>query len=120
MGMTQTDKNKQLKRNAIRLRMELGWSERRIGKELGADKQTVHRWVKIVRQVTPNIVRQDSLVHHNSTSKVPHNSPLALNKVHVMDCVTGLGRLPHNPIYKHNNLKNIPHFSTYLSILAYP
>jgi len=98
MGRIQTDKNKQLKRDAIKLRQDLGWSERRIGEELGVSNDTIHNWLQINKQFTHVIIKQSRHVLDNSTSKVLHNPPLALNRVHVMDCVTGLGRLPHNYI----------------------
>jgi len=95
MGRTLTDDRKQLRRDAIKLRQDLGWSERRIGEELGVSNDTIHNWLQINKQFTHVIIKQSRHVLDNSTSKVLHNPPLALNRVHVMDCVTGLNRLPH-------------------------
>jgi hypothetical protein len=41
MGMTQTDKNKQLKRNAIRLRMELGAKEGLVRNWVPTNRQSI-------------------------------------------------------------------------------
>jgi site-specific DNA-methyltransferase (adenine-specific) len=72
---TLTPERQQLRDDAIRLRQELGWSERRIASHLSLPRPTINRWV----------ARFDTL-------NVAHNS------VNIMDCVTGMAKLPHDSI----------------------
>ena len=72
MGMTQTDENKQLKRDAIKLRQDLGWSIDKISVHLNTPHTTIQDWV-----------------YGYSESKAYDNFTPALNKVNVMDCGEG-------------------------------
>ena len=79
MARTLTPERQKLKQDAIRLRRELGWSERRIARHLTIDYRTIHRWLP-----------------HNGRHNMPHILPL--NHVHIMDCLQGMGKLPHDYI----------------------
>jgi len=82
MGRTLTPERQKQKSDAIRIRQELGWSERQIMAHLSLPRRTIRRYVG-----------------HNSEAKVGHNNGhLALNTVHVMDCLEGMKRLPHEYI----------------------
>ena len=79
MSRTLTPERGKLKSDAVRLRRELGWSNRQIVAHLSLPETTIRRWVG-----------------HNSEPTVRHNlDSLALNTVHTTDCLEGMKRLPH-------------------------
>ncbi|MBA7716143.1 hypothetical protein ES703_125208 [subsurface metagenome] len=68
MGRTPTPERQKLKRCAIRLRQELGWSIDKIVVHLSLPHTTIQHWLD-----------------HNSTPKGYHNNaPLSLNTVHIV------------------------------------
>lgn len=80
MARTLTPKRKKQKQDAIRIRQELGWSIDKIVVHLSLPRTTIARWVS-----------------HNGKARLSHNNELlALNTVHIMDCVTGMNQLPHD------------------------
>lgn len=81
MTMTLTPERQKLKQDAIRLRQEMGWSIRRIAGHLKIAKSAVGEWLSAY-----------------STHELSDNLPLSFNQVHVMDCVDGMGKLPHESI----------------------
>lgn len=79
MARTLTPERQKLKQDAIRLHQELGWSNRAIAAHLRIPRRTIDGWVG-----------------NNSTPRVgKNNGLLALNTVHIMDCIEGMRRLPH-------------------------
>ncbi len=76
MGRTLTPERQALRQDALRIRQELGWSERAIANHLSLPRDTVHHWMVL-----------------NAKAGLVHNPPLALNTVHVMDAVVGMNRL---------------------------
>ena len=62
MSVRKWPERQKLKQDAIRLRRELGWSERRIARHLTIDYRTIHRWLP-----------------HNGRHNMPHI--LSLNQV---------------------------------------
>jgi len=80
MARTLTPERQKLKQDAIRLRQELGWSERKIANHLSLPKPTIHDW----------------LVGISDCNVVGNNNHLDLNKVYIMDCIGGMNRLPHD------------------------
>jgi hypothetical protein len=81
VARTLTPERQKLKQDAVRLRQEMGWSERQIANHLGLPQPTIHVW--LINKSEPNMI---------------NNSPLKFNTVHVMDCVDGMGKLPHESI----------------------
>ncbi|GEM_PF-3106749 len=81
MGRTLTPEHQALRRDALRIRRELGWSQRQIAGHLSLPKSTIDAWLP-----------------KNPAATVPNNSPLALNAVHVMDAVDGLNQLAHDSV----------------------
>jgi site-specific DNA-methyltransferase (adenine-specific) len=98
MAMTLTEDRKQLRRDAIKLRQDLGWNNTKIGKHLDVPRKTVAYWLKNLATPTSIILADSNNTGNNSTLNSGSNSNPLLNKVNVMDCVTGLNRLPHNHI----------------------
>lgn len=71
-----------LRLDAIRIRQELGWSNRRIATQLSLPEATIRLWL-----------------YNNSEAKVRRNgTPLVPNTVYCMDCLDGLRQLPHDSI----------------------
>jgi len=82
VSRTLTPERQALRQDAIRIREELGWSVRDIAGHLSLPKTDIHRWVS-----------------HISQPALSHNAaPLELNKVHIMDAVHGMYRLPHDSV----------------------
>lgn len=82
MARTLTPERQKLRQDAIRLRQELGWSERQIAEHLHEWRSTIHYWL-----------------HKNGTRKAHNNSaPLIPNNIYCMDCLEGLRRLPHDSV----------------------
>lgn len=82
MGRTLTAEGRKLRDDAIRLRQELGWSKRRIAAHLEHNESTIRYWLR-------NNLESDMR---------KNNKPLPLNQVHIMDCIRGMNRLPHDYI----------------------
>jgi hypothetical protein len=95
MARTLTPERKKLRQDAIRIRQELGWSERRIAEYLGLDPTTTHRFVK---QYTLDKVKHNHRLLHKGDIKTLHNSHLTLNQVYIMPCEDGMAKLPHESI----------------------
>lgn len=74
-----TPDRQKLKQDAIRLRQELGWSERQIAGQLNVPRPTINVW----------------LADNPKRTVAKNNGLLALNTVHIMDCIEGMRRLPH-------------------------
>jgi len=76
MARTLTPERQGLRQDAIRLRQELGWSERQIGKHLSLPCSTIHGYL------------------------LRNNKPISLknNNVYPLDCLTGLNSIPHDSI----------------------
>lgn len=82
MARILTPERQKLRQDVIRIRQELGWSERQIVEHLNLPLTTISRWVS-----------------HNSTTSLSHNTtPLSPNTIHCMDCLDGLRRLPHDSV----------------------
>ena len=81
MGRTITPERLKLKQDAIRIRQELGWSNRRIAAHLQVARRSIDSWMG-----------------DNSVTRVGNNTKLNLNTLHVMDCADGMAKLPHNSI----------------------
>ena len=82
MARSITPERQKLRLDAIRIRQELGWSERQIVDHLNTPKTTIHQW----------------LVGNTATTVVKNNTPLSPNNIYCMLCLTGtltevLGRL---------------------------
>jgi len=82
MARTLTPERQKLRRDAIRLRQELGWSERQIANHLSLPRDTIHRW----------------LVHNSVPRMVQNNGQLDLGTVHIMDCTKGMNSLAHESV----------------------
>ncbi len=77
-----TPERQKLRLDAIRLRQELGWSERQIAGHLSLPRTTIQRFLA-----------------HNNTHEMAHNAtPLSPNTIYCMDCLDGLSRLPHDSV----------------------
>ncbi len=81
MARKMTPERQKLRQDAIRIRQELGWSERTIARHLAIDYRTIHRWLP-----------------RNNTHGAPHNKPLVPSNIYCMDCLEGLRRLPYNSV----------------------
>lgn len=82
MARTLTPERQKQREDAIRIRQELGWSERQIARHLAIDHRTIHRWLP-----------------RNDNHQLPHNyTPLTPNNIYHMDCLDGLSRLPHDSV----------------------
>lgn len=81
MARTSTPKNQKLKQDAIRLRQELGLNNCEIAARLNHNESTIRYWLR-----------------NNCEAGIRNNSPLKFNTVHVMDCVDGMAKLPHESI----------------------
>jgi hypothetical protein len=92
MARTLSPERQKLKQDAIRIRMELAWSEREIAAHLGIDPATSHRFVK---HLTLDKVKHARQLLHNSDIETLHNLPLIFNQVYIMDCLNGMAKLPH-------------------------
>lgn len=80
MARTLTPERQKLKQDAIRLRQELGWSERRLAEHLNLACSTIH-----------------SYLLNNSEPIMLNNKPsIYLNQVYVVDCIQGMSKLPHD------------------------
>lgn len=80
MARKLTPERQNLRLDAIRIRQELGWSLDKIVGHIGLPRTTIARWLS-----------------HNPVPRLSHNNGLlSLNQVHVMDCMTGMNRLPHD------------------------
>ncbi len=73
MGGVTTPERRKLKEDAIRIRQELGWSYRQIAGHLKEARSTIFDWLSGYPIATAS----------------DNSNPLALNTVHVMDCVEG-------------------------------
>jgi len=82
MGRKLTPEREALRRDAIRIRQELGWSEWEIANHLSLPQPTIHLW----------------LTKNSVAVPINNSPPLALNTVHVMDVLEGLRRLPPNSV----------------------
>lgn len=81
MARKLTPERKKVRLDAIRLRQELGWSERSIMAHLSLPETTIRRWLR-----------------HNNSHDTRHNKPLAPNNIYCMECLEGLRQLPHNSV----------------------
>ena len=81
MARKLTPERQELRLNAIRLRQELGWSNRAIMAHLSLPETTIRRWLR-----------------HNNSHDTRHNKPLTPNALYCMDCLEGLRRLPHDSV----------------------
>lgn len=82
MARKLTPERQKLRLDAIRIRQELGWSERRIAVHLSLPLTTISRWVS-----------------HNSKRGLSHNNgPISPNNLYCIDCLDGLRRLPHDSV----------------------
>jgi len=82
MARKLTSERQKLRLDAIRLRQELGWSNRRIAAHLTVPEPTTRRWIR-----------------HNYKARVRQNTaPLSPNNIYCMDCLDGLRQLPHNSV----------------------
>ena len=79
MARTMTPERQKLKKDAIRLRQELGWSEREIANHLSLPQPTIHVW--LISNPIPSVIK--------------NNGRLDLSIVHIMDCIKGMNSLPH-------------------------
>jgi len=68
--------------DAIRLWLEMGWSEREIVDHLHLPKSTIHDW----------------LVGNNKAMVVGNNKALSVNTLYCMYCLEGLRRLSHDSV----------------------
>lgn len=72
MARKLTPERQKLRLDAIRLRQELGWSNRRIAAHLTVPETTIRRWIR-----------------HNYKARVRQNTaPLSPNNIYCMDCLT--------------------------------
>ena len=82
MARKLTPERQKLKQDAIRIRQELGWTERKIAGHLSLPRTTIQRFLA-----------------HNNTHEMAHNAtPLSPNTIYCMDCLDGLSRLPHDSV----------------------
>lgn len=97
-GRKMTPEREALRRDAIQMRRELGYSERRIAHMVNVPHGTIHDWLITERGTYP-FAKQTPKVPGNSSRKVLGNSAgLGLGQVHVMDAVQGLFRLPSKSV----------------------
>lgn len=82
MGRTLTPERRKLKQDAIRIRQELGWSERQIASHLNLPRPTINVW----------------LANNSITRLAKNNGHLNLGLVHILDCIKAANRLPHESI----------------------
>ena len=82
MAGKMTPERQKLKRDAVKIRQELGWSQYRIATHLSLPRATIKRWVG------RNGIR--TMGHHAA--------PLDLGIVHAMDCIKGMNSLAHESI----------------------
>ena len=80
MARTLTPERQKLKRDAIRLRQELRWTERQIANHLSLPQPTIHVW----------------LINNSVSRVIKNNGVLPLGSVHIMDCRKGMDSLPHD------------------------
>jgi len=79
MARALTLERQKLKQDAIRIRQELGWTERHIANHLSLPQPTIHVW----------------LINNSVPSVIKNNGQLDLGIVHIIDCIKGMNRLPH-------------------------
>lgn len=82
MARTLPPERQKLKQDAIRIRQELGWSERRIASHLNLSRPTINYW----------------LAKNGAHVVARNNTPLIPNNIYHMDCLDGLARLPHDSV----------------------
>lgn len=82
MARKMTPEREKLRLDAIRLRQELGWSERQIASQLNVPRPTINVW----------------LANNPKYMMAKNTAPLSPNNIYCMDCLDGLRRLPHNSV----------------------
>lgn len=82
MTRTLTPERQKLKQDAIQLRQELGWTERRIAEHLSLPCSTIHGY--LLNNVTPTPLK--------------NNTHLTPNNIHCMNCLVGLSHLAHDSV----------------------
>lgn len=86
--LKRTPERETLRRDAIQLRRELGWSQRQIASHLGVTRAIVQRWLAANHAIACN-------GNHGGLAV----TPTVLGVVTIADAIEGMNSQPHNSVH---------------------